>query len=535
MQVILFALDGASPDLMSKWIEEGSLPNLAKIYDSGMSGKLESTFPPLTGPAWSTFQTGVNPGKHGVYNWLDVSKSYRGSVVNASSIKSKTIWEIISENGGKVGSLSVPVTFPPKKVNGFIIPGFLTPTEAENKGYPTKVAEELFKEVPEFQYLPEPYIRHKTPRGWLKELKKAVRARGKAARFLYDRHFDGKNNELFMTHFFATDLVQHFLWDEVTEDWDPRRQVFEAVDEEIGKIMELAPEDAIFLVISDHGFGKISRYFNINNWLHEEGYLSFKETPSTRVKRSLNSINITQRKLKPIGEYIYPIAKNLKLIDNTITNLPTNYYLNRMFLSQVDVDWEKTVAYSRSDIGHVRLNLKGREPHGILDSGSKKYQKIRNEIMDKLKFVEDPKNGQKIAKWVKSREELYSGPYLDSAPDILFNPLEQETCGYGAVMFLSSDVFSQRMHPGHHRRNGILFASGNRIERGKADAKLVDIAPTILNLFSFPIPDNFDGRVIEEISSGEPQFAKATKYREEKQELQENNQGKERLQSLGYL
>ena len=136
MNIFVIALDGASPHLIQRWTEEGNLPNLTKIKEEGLFGPLESTFPPLTGPAWSSFQTGMNPGKHGVFNWLDLRNSYRGEVVNYSSITGSTIWDLVSSNGGTVGALSVPMTYSPPKVNGFVVPGFLAPSNSSDKTYP---------------------------------------------------------------------------------------------------------------------------------------------------------------------------------------------------------------------------------------------------------------------------------------------------------------------------------------------------------------------------------------------------------------
>ena len=152
MNVFIFAVDGASPDLVNSWLKQGKLPNISSVKNQGLYGNLESTFPPLTGPAWTSFQTGVNPGKHGVYNWLNVSGSYEGSVVNGNSIKAKTVWKRLSSNGCKVCLLSLPMTYPPEKINGCIIPGFLTPDKAPNRSYPKRLAEELEKLRPEFKY-----------------------------------------------------------------------------------------------------------------------------------------------------------------------------------------------------------------------------------------------------------------------------------------------------------------------------------------------------------------------------------------------
>ncbi|MBS3766206.1 alkaline phosphatase family protein, partial [Candidatus Bipolaricaulota bacterium] len=331
MTTFLIALDGASPELTNRWIDQGELKNLAKIQSQGLSGKLESTFPPLTGPAWSSFQTGVNPGKHGIYTWLDLSESYKGRVVNRKSIKTRTAWSLLSSQGGRVGLLSVPVTYPPEKVNGFVIPGFLTPSSATQRSYPKDLISELYDAVPDYKYLPEPFMKGKDPKTWVSQLNKAVRDRGKATRYLYKKYFGKQENETLMTHFFATDQVQHFLWDRVTEEWDPRLEVYKAVDREIGKLMEVVPDDSVFMVMSDHGFGPITDTFNINTWLESEGYLELNKSLGTRLKKSMAKLGFTEQNTQPIGEIIYPIAKKLNIVDNPITGLSTNAALNSLF------------------------------------------------------------------------------------------------------------------------------------------------------------------------------------------------------------
>lgn len=538
MTTFVIALDGASPDLINKWIEEGNLKNLAKFRDRGLSGNLESTFPPLTGPAWSSFHTGVNPGKHGVYTWLDMANSYKGQVVNRNSIKTKTIWNQISSHGGQVGLLSVPVTYPPERVNGFVIPGFLTPSAATDRSYPEDLVSDLYQEVPDYQYLPDPYMVGKTPESWVDELKKAVRDRGKATRFLYKNYLNHRENEVLMVHYFATDQVQHFLWDEGSEDWDPRLEVFKSVDDEIGNFIEVAPDDSLFIIISDHGFGPINQTFNVNKWLQEEGYLTLNRNPGTMFKSTLSRFGFTEQNTQPVGEFIYPLAKKLRIVDNPITELATNDALNSLFLSSRDVDWDKTKAYSRSHIGHIRINLKGREMKGSVDD--RQYHRIRDEIMDRLEGVEVPKTGKKVADWTRPKEDLYSGPYLHDAPDILFNPLEGSKCagatvGYGAIMFFNSSVFSKRIHPGHHRRDGILMAYGNGVERQNYDASLWDLAPTLLNLYSYPVPEQMDGQVIKPIAPREPEYYRAKGFYESQTRVEADEEIENRMKDLGYL
>ncbi|MFW6104575.1 MAG: alkaline phosphatase family protein [Candidatus Bipolaricaulota bacterium] len=538
MTTFLIALDGASPDLINKWIDEGELKNLAKMQSQGLSGKLESTFPPLTGPAWSSFQTGVNPGKHGIYSWIDLNDSYRGKVVNRNSIKTRTAWDLISSQGGRVGLLSVPVTYPPEKVNGFVIPGFLTPSSATQRSYPEDLVSKLYKAIPDYKYLPEPFMKGKDPKTWVSELNKAVRDRGKATRYLYKKYLGKEENETLMTHFFATDQVQHFLWDRVTEEWDPRLEVYKEVDREIGKLLDMAPDDSVVMIMSDHGFGPLTDTFNINTWLESEGYLNLKQDLGTRLKKSMARLGFTEQNTQPIGEIIYPMAKKLNIVDNPITGLSTNAALNALFLSSKDVDWERTAAYSRSHIGHIRINLSGRENAGAIKRED--YHKLREEIMEKLARIIAPGSDKKMAEWVKPKEDLYSGPYLEGAPDILFNPLEGPTChgsiiGYGAIMFFNSKVFSGKLHPAHHRRNGIIMAYGKGIRNIQKDASIMDLAPTVLNLNNFKIPTQMDGEVIEEVSSYEPEYYEPDDFYREPVESERNEEIESRMESLGYL
>lgn len=537
MSTFVLALDGADPDLLSKWMKDGHLGNLRKIGEQGMSGRLESTFPPLTAPAWSTFQTGVNPGKHGVYSWLEITDSYQGKVVDADAIRTRTVWDELSVQGRPLGLVSVPMTYPPPKVNGFVVPGFLTPCSAERKSFPEELGKELLEAVPDYSYLSQPFMGRKDPKQWVEQTKEVVNNRGRAARYLY-RDRLGKEDEVMVVHFFATDQVQHHLWDQVSDDWDPRLEVFEEVDQEIGEIMEMAPDDSTFIVLSDHGFGPLEKTFNVNTWLKSEGYLELKSSFKTKLKKIPFEAGLTQQKARPLGEFIYPIAKKLGLVGNPVVELANNEWIDTLFLSARDVAWEKTSAYSRSDVGHVRINQLGREELGPVSDGD--YEVVRDEIMRKLEQVKVPGTDNKVAEWVKPKEQLYSGPYLKKAPDILFNSLEGSNCqggilGYGAVMFYNSKIISDKLHSAHHRRDGILMACGQGVERQKKNASIMDLAPTILNLSGCKIPKQMDGEVIGEVSPAEPSYYEPNDFYRKSVKVEESEEVRKRMESLGYL
>ncbi|MFP4136330.1 MAG: alkaline phosphatase family protein [Candidatus Acetothermia bacterium] len=531
MNTFIFGLDGASPDLIDEWIREGHLPHLKKIKRDGVYGKLESTFPPITGPAWASFQTGVNPGKHGVFNWLDVSESYQGRAINSTSLRTRTVWNIISRHQGEVGLLSLPVTYPPERINGFLVPGFLTPQDGHPISFPEKAFVELKEEVPNFEFKPPYFNPTTTPRKWVKQLRSFTRARGRGAKFLYKKY----EPSVFMVHFFSTDTVQHKLWNYNEDDWDPRLEVFKEVDRQIGKIMEAAPDNSTFIAVSDHGFGPMRKIFNVNNWLYKNNLLEFKNNTGSFLKKKLSDIGFTQERLKPVGETLYPLAEALNLIDNYTTDPLTDGKLNTIFLSHRDVDWNNTRAYSRADIGHIRINQEGREQQGIVDDQS--YRMLQEKLMRQLEEVKLPDNDQKLTNWIRPKDEVYNGPFIKEAPDILFNPLPQETAGYGASMFTSSEVFDLEtsFDPGNHRRNGLLLASGPSVESKQRDAAIEDIAPTLLNLHSYPIPEQMDGQVIREISPEEPNFNRPKDFYKSRKKTSETGDSRNKLRNLGYL
>src|SRR6056297_1076153 len=145
-KTMIIGIDGGDPNLIKEWVKKGELPNFKKIIDRGSFGKLRSTIPPITGAAWSSFQTGTNPGKHGAFNWFKrIEDEYRSAPVNTTDISEPTLWDILSKFEKKVGVLGVPVTYPINETNGFIIPGLLTPYNAKKQSYPVDLIEEIRK------------------------------------------------------------------------------------------------------------------------------------------------------------------------------------------------------------------------------------------------------------------------------------------------------------------------------------------------------------------------------------------------------
>ena len=190
-RVLTVAIDGATMDLIKPWADAGKLPALAKLIREGVSGRLESTLPPVTSPAWPSFATGKNPGKHGVFDFIANTQGEFG-LVNASSIDGRTLWDLLSSYGARVGIMGVPVTYPPSPVNGYMITGLLSPKGAEIS-YPQGFLSRYEEELGRYRVAPSIGYKRGKEEPFLADLRDMVRQRGRFALKLmegepWDRH-----------------------------------------------------------------------------------------------------------------------------------------------------------------------------------------------------------------------------------------------------------------------------------------------------------------------------------------------------------
>lgn len=458
-KVIVIGLDGGTFDLIRPWAESGELPTFKKLLDEGSHGILLSTIPSNTSPAWPSFYTGTNPGKHGA--WGFVRKD--NSLVCAKTIDAKKIWDIVGEQGLKSVVLNVPTTYPPYKINGIMITGMLTPKGA-HFAYPQEIEQELG------DYFPEP-----------QDLDLMMKNHARATKHLIKKPWD-----FFMVVFTVTDRVQHYFWDNKKKIL----KYYKEIDSEIKEILETQKDSTVF-ICSDHGFGPALRGFHVNTWLLKEGYLKLTKGEDTRVNRKilrgakkkpvqlLSKIGITRQNM------IYVLSK---LHLEFIKQLVPRKLKQRLPQSGNVIDQTKSGAYSLS--GEIYLNNK----------------ELKQEIIAKLNELKDPIDETKMVNKVYCATELYHGRNIGILPDIIFeqNPIYDK----GDSFYSSDFTVHARRREGNHRREGVLIAYGPRIKKGVVmqDKNITDVAPTILHIMNLPIPANMDGKVMTEIF--EPEFAK---------------------------
>ncbi len=505
-RVLVVGLDGATLDLIEPWANAGILPTFKRLMDEGVWGALRSTLPPITGPAWTSFATGTNPGKHGVYDFLGRQPgTYRLSSFNATRRHGASLWRILSQAGKKVGVLNVPLTYPPEPVDGFVVAGLLTPPDAEDYCYPQEVGRGLREAVPDYVVQPGGnFDASGREADLLRVLREMSAMRMGAACHLWE----AIDWDFYMVVFMATDTVQHAFWHFMDDthsrhpaDTPPEfryaiRECYRQLDRYLGELLDMVDDGTHVIVVSDHGFGPLEKYIHMNTWLWREGFLHFKSTPITFVKSALFRSGFTPLNLYRLLRHLRQagtVVKSIRRRRNRARNL-----LDRCFLSFDDIDWARTRAYSVGNVGQIFVNLRGREPEGVVEPG-RDYDSVLDELEQALHRSRDPWTGQEIVQEVHRREDIYSGPRLEQAPDLFCEPRDWRYAGFGLLQFASNDWLEPPFdRTGGHRMEGVLLATGPGMRCGYAleGASIVDLAPTILALLGVPIPSDMDGQVL---------------------------------------
>lgn len=501
-KVMVIGLDGVPLDLIQRWAEGGHLPNLQRLMATGAVGELRSTVPPTSGPSWSSFVTGMNPGKTGIYDFLYRREgTYHFPPVNASLRSGKTVWRYLSDAGHRVGVLNLPMSYPVEQVNGFVVSGWMTPYAATDFTHPPELAAELEREIGNYRIYPTETFAESRRESFLAASYDLLDMRTRTALYL------AQNQEwdVFTAVFFDTDRILHQLWHYLSPDhpWRSDRQdrepfvreYFEKVDDSIGRLLEETDEQTLVIVLSDHGMGRANNFIVLNNWLLETGLLHLKRDPMTRLKSLLFRGGFTLRN-------IHQLADRLGLATRAeyVAGYFVDHLLKLAFLSFLDVDWSQSKAYSFGrHLGSVYVNLKGREPQGIVAPGAE-YEAVRDEIERLAYEFRDHRTGRRLIGEVLRREEIYSGPYLERAPDLILRPQEPSDIFFGLADFGHRSTVAQvYRYSGMHRDYGLLIMSGPGVQPGQTvtGAAIQDLAPTILHTMGLPVPADMDGRVLE--------------------------------------
>lgn len=549
--LLILGLDGATLDLVEPWAADGSLPHLARLLETGAWGRLASTVPAATFPSWTSFMTGVNPGRHGV---LDFTRRERGEYavrfVNATYRKAPTIWRLLSDAGRRVSVLGMPGTYPPEPINGYMISGFDTPVTTRADAsfvHPPAFADEVaaaggfpFADFQEFDIGP----------GWHEAACRSLcdgigRKAALAERLLTREPWD-----CLMLMFGESDTAAHHFWglhDPASPRHDaaqaralgnPLRRVYAALDAAIGRLTAAAPE-ATVLAVSDHGFGGAgTTAVRLNRWLAAQGLLRF----APRAAASRWAGRLRAAALRAVPERWQ--ARCFRLAGGAVANrLESGVRFG-------GIDWSATRAFSEelNYFPSIWLNVQGRDRCGTVPV--REYAEQVEALRAALRDWRDPATGERIVARVWQRDELYHGPCVATAPDLV---LELATPGgysyigvpsYGtdgpAVEALDAATLGGKLAgmSGSHRPDGLFALHGPTVQPGVVrGAQIADMAPTILALCGVAAPDDWDGRALAALR-GAPATRPATPAAPSEERDYDDDQAADlqrRLEQLGYL
>lgn len=510
-RILIIGLDGASPHLIDKWRDQ--LPHLNDLIAGGAYGVLTSVIPPRSIPAWYCFATGMNPAKLGVFGFSQrLRGTYDYTFANLTYCQAPPFWQWLNERGVKTAVLHVPGTFPPHPVNGALVSGWPAPHNQGNLTYthPAKLSREIDRALGQpFQFLSEKPMRLDNDAEMLAERLRLVKMHGDVAEDVLSQ----TSWQVGIAVLSPVDRASHQFWRHMDPDHpahDPAaatqfrnalRRVYQAADSEVGRLLTLLDDNDTVFIVSDHGFGPAYRTFYLNEWLRQEGYLVLQGEEKTGElswrTRVIGALTRPLFWLNRISPTFRRLAAPFK--KRAFSNFIRDEYVRAkeeglVRLNHAPVDWARTRAYC-PDEGSLYLNLRDRDPQGIVMPGPE-ADSLLAEITERLRQIPDPITGQPIPVCLHRKEDIYSGPFLAEAPELLV-AMDDYTTEVMAELGSASLFAPNRARNGTHTMDGVFIARGPGITPGKTvDAHLLDIAPTAVHLTGLPIPAETDGNVL---------------------------------------
>ena len=553
-RTLVIGLDGATWDLADRFMADGRMPHLARLVEEGCRAPLNSTTPPMTLPSWSSMLTGCNPGRHGIFDFVRKHDDrWALEFTNSTHRAVPTILRVLSDRGRRVGSVAVPTTWPPERLNGVQISGFDGPVST---GIDASFCEpkSLYDEVKrrfggmKFADFQESLIDGDWHDLALDALLREIPRKTAIARWLMSEgRFD-----LFMLLFGESDTASHHFWmfhDPMSPRHDPSASarlkdaigsVYQALDGALGELVQFASPDHV-CVVSDHGFGGASTYaLYMNRFLESKGWLTYKHTGEVG---GLGTGTSLASKLRSAAATRIPPSVQGKLY-RAVPSAVLGTIESKSRFGDIDFSGTLAVSDEMNYAATIRLNLDGvpSEAHGEV------VARLREDL---LSWRVD---GHDVVQRVDTREALYEGPCVGDSPEVVVELNLRE--GYSYTLLPSLRVPQgttwRKLEPheyvggkglgmnGTHRQHGILGLWGRGVVAGgTVSAGMPDIAPTLLHLMGEAVPAQMDGRVIKEalVMATEPGLSDALPVERtpESVSTSEADAIRARLERLGYL
>lgn len=504
-RLLIIGLDGGTWDIFGPLCDLGEMPNLARLRAGGVWSELRSTQPPFTAPAWATFATGVNPGRHGVLHFLrkpaDPLRSLagEGAAINSTHVAANTLWHYLSAAGQRVGVINQPLSYPlppftPPAEGCFAISGLMTPPAAPDFTWPPELAAHLRGYVVDLDYgragQPLQAADLPAPAEMLADIARMTERRG----FHTLRLMQSQPWDTLMVVFTGTDRIFHHFWrylqPQAGEEADrldialseKLRQYFRLLDNILGGLIRSAGSRANVVILSDHGFGPAAQHWaHLNNWLLELDLLRLQMAGGG---------NLVHR-LRQAAPWLRDIAKR-------ILPAEARAAVQRQGRLADAVDWPHTQAWAEplyNNVAGVFLHRAGRYAEGCVSPAA--VETLRRRILAAAADLRIPGSRRPLILDAQPREAVYNGPHLARFPDILLT-LDPD---YAAVPTLGATLITPAaglLRSGDHRPAGMFLAYGPNLRSGPLEPTpgLIDLAPTLLHLADLPIPAGMEGAVL---------------------------------------
>lgn len=476
-RAFILGLDGVPWGLLEQWVENGELEHFATLFEEGTMGTLRSTTPPETALAWPSISTGLRADGHGIYDFQRLRDNYTHRVHTSNDRGGVPIWEYLSP--AVVGN--VPLTYPATEIDGKMVTGMMTPELNDRYVHPPELRTELEEAIPDY----------KIGLKWTEytdaqdELVPDLRANVENRRRLMRLLMDTDDWRLFYFVYTAPDRLQHLIWDEST-----LLDHYQTLDTIVGETIEYAEANgANLFVVSDHGFGPVSKVCYPNRLLEREGYLTREEG----TRNALERIGITKSTVHgALDRLNIDMGKLVSVLPDDVTDtvasgVPGDHPL-------YDVDFEETTAFFHGT-SNLYINRSDRFDQGTVPP--EEVETVKTDLRELFESEIDPETGDHVFQLVDG-DELF--PDDDRSPDFVVEGTE----AYHPQSTLSDTVVSDTgTMDATHDHEGIFLARGPSIQSGVRldEATVYDVAPTVLHSVGEPIPDHMHGAVLEEALS----------------------------------
>lgn len=509
-QVLLIGLDAATPSLIEQWTDDGTLPNLRQLRDRGAYGRLASTADLLTSSVWPSFLTGLPPGEHGAYHYIQWRpQQMRMRRWNPEWIDLTPFWRPLSEAGPRVIALDVPCAEPPSRLNGIEISNWAAlPQVYAPYVYPAPLKHwlaqrfgrslrRMSRRLSDEMYVPQSLDRLMALTDLYVD---ATRRMADVAVAL----MESESWNLFISVLSGAHRGGHELWDSsgVSDGDGPLverklrealRRTYVACDEAVRRHVEAAGDDATVLVFTLHGMSaNTSRSDLLDPMLRR--IISGKPGPARPATPG------ALKRLRQRVPHGVRLAVKSRLPFSLQDRLSVFWRMGRR-------DWSGTQAFPvTADVnGYIQINLRGREARGIVQPGAE-FDALCRRIAEGLKTFVDADTNEPIVESVTLTDEYFAhASRRADLPDLVVRWASSPAARHRRVVspqFGAIDWPAPGKMPngrsGNHVPDAFLLAAGNGIAPGSsiAGGHILDLPPTVYALFELPPPPHLAGRAI---------------------------------------